>query len=90
MGYPLMTFTKTRPLLTREALNEGEVRETVELSQHIKGLAEKLEVTEFQLMVASVSVVMEMVNRQADPSERGAMVQEVFEHMWEAAGLLRD
>tara|TARA_R100000306_G_C4379617_1_gene143556 strand:+ start:1425 stop:1697 length:273 start_codon:yes stop_codon:yes gene_type:complete len=90
MGYPLMTFTKTRPLLTHEALDEGEVRETVELSQHIKGLAEKLEVTEFQLMVASVSVVMEMVNRQADPSERGAMVQEVFEHMWEAAGLLRD
>ena len=71
-------------------LDEGEMQETIELSDHIKELAAKLEVTEFQLMLASVGVVMEMVNAQPDPNERGLMVQEVFEHMWEAAGLLRD
>ena len=71
-------------------LDEGEMQETIELSDHIKELAAKLEVTEFQLMLASVGVVMEMVNAQPDPNERGVMVQEVFEHMWEAAGLLRD
>lgn len=71
-------------------LDEGEMQETIELSDHIRELAAKLEVTEFQLMLASVGVVMEMVNAQPDPNERGLMVQEVFEHMWEAAGLLRD
>ena len=71
-------------------LDEGEMQETIELGDHIKELAAKLEVTEFQLMLASVGVVMEMVNAQPDPNERGLMVQEVFEHMWEAAGLLRD
>jgi len=85
-----MTLDKSRGTLSHPTLDEGEIRETIELSQHIRELAAKLEVTEFQLMIASVAVVMEMVNAEADPNERGIMVQEVFEHMWEAAGLPRD
>jgi hypothetical protein len=84
-----MTLNKTRELLEYTSLSEAECEETVELSEHMRHLAEKSGVTEFQLMIASVTIVMGMVNRQNDPNERGMMVQEVFEHMWEAAGLPR-
>ena len=84
-----MTLNKTSELLEYTSLSEAECEETVELSEHMRHLAEKSGVTEFQLMIASVTIVMGMVNRQNDPNERGMMVQEVFEHMWEAAGLPR-
>ena len=84
-----MTLNKTRELMQYTSLSEAECEETVELAEHVRALAAKTGVSEFQLMVASVTIVMSMVNRQDDPNERGLMVQEVFEHMWEAAGLPR-
>ena len=84
-----MTLNKTRELMQYTSLSEAECEETVELAEHMRDLAAKTGVSEFQLMVASVTIVMSMVNRQDDPNERGLMVQEVFEHMWEAAGLPR-
>lgn len=84
-----MTLNKTRELLEYTSLSEAECEETVELAERMRDLASQSGVTEFQLMIASVTIVMGMVNRQNDPNERGMMVQEVFEHMWEAAGLPR-
>ena len=84
-----MTLNKTSELLEYTSLSEAECEETVELSERMRDLASQSGMTEFQLMIASVTIVMGMVNRQNDPNERGMMVQEVFEHMWEAAGLPR-
>ena len=84
-----MTLNKTSELLEYTSLSEAECEETVELAERMRDLASQSGVTEFQLMIASVTIVMGMVNRQNDPNERGMMVQEVFEHMWEAAGLPR-
>jgi len=84
-----MTLNKTRELLEYTSLSEAECEETVELAERMRDLASQSGMTEFQLMIASVTIVMGMVNRQNDPNERGMMVQEVFEHMWEAAGLPR-
>ena len=84
-----MTLNKTSELLEYTSLSEAECEETVELSERMRDLASQSGMTEFQLMIASVTIVMGMVNRQDDPNERGMMVQEVVEHMWEAAGLPR-
>jgi len=84
-----MTLNKTSELLEYTSLSEAECEETVELSERMRDLASQSGMTEFQLMIASVTIVIGMVNRQDDPNERGMMVQEVFEHMWEAAGLPR-
>ena len=84
-----MTLNKTSELLEYTSLSEAECEETVELAERMRDLASQSGMTEFQLMIASVTIVMGMVNRQNDPNERGMMVQEVFEHMWEAAGLPR-
>ena len=84
-----MTLNKTSELLEYTSLSEAECEETVELSERMRDLASQSGMTEFQLMIASVTIVIGMVNQQDDPNERGMMVQEVFEHMWEAAGLPR-
>lgn len=84
-----MTLKKTREQLKYGTLTEAECAETVDLAEAMARTAEQAEASEFQLMVAAVTLVMGMINQQNDPNERGTMVQEVFEHMWEAAGLPR-
>ena len=84
-----MSLKEIRARMDYQTLTESEVEAALDLSETIARAAEQAEVSEFQLMIAAVTVVMGMINQQDDPNERGVMVQEVFEHMWEAAGLPR-
>ena len=84
-----MSLKETRARMDYQTLTEAEVEMALELSETIARAGEQAGATEFQLMIAAVTVVMGMINQQDDPNERGVMVQEVFELMWEAAGLPR-